>query len=237
MKVVLLPGLDGTGALFKPFIEALPHDIETLVVSYPPNLKLNYEALVEFVIGHLPQEEFILVAESFSGPIAYMLALRKLENLKAVIFVATFLDNPRPFLLSLSRLLPLSYIFSRPIPNFIVKAFLLGMTANKQLISLFKKNIKQVSADVLSFRLQEITHLTEGHQSCELKATYIQAMDDKLVPGNCVQNFKKQFNNIDILQIEGPHLILQTQSLACAEIVADEIRLISKRSTEKSTAQ
>ena len=228
MKVVLLPGLDGTGALFKPFIEILPNDIETLVISYPPNLKLNYEELVEFVISRLPKEEFILVGESFSGPIAYMLALRKLENIKAVIFVATFLDNPRPFLLRLSRLLPISYIFSRPIPNFIVKAFFLGMTANKQLISLFKQNIKQVSADVLSFRLQEITKFTEGHLPCELKAIYIQAMDDKLVPERCAQSFKKVFNNIDIFQIEGSHLILQSQSLACAEIIADEIRLISK---------
>ena len=42
MKVVLLPGLDGTGILFKPFIEALPKNIETLVVSYPRTKKQKY---------------------------------------------------------------------------------------------------------------------------------------------------------------------------------------------------
>jgi hypothetical protein len=35
MKIVLLPGLDGTGILFKPFIEALPNGIDVLVISYP----------------------------------------------------------------------------------------------------------------------------------------------------------------------------------------------------------
>ena len=86
--------------------------------------------------------------------------------------------------------------------------------------------------EVLSFRLQEITKLTEGHQPCELKATYIQAMDDKLIPGRCVQSFKKMFDNIDIFQIEGPHFILQTKPFACTEIVANEMRLISTCSTE-----
>lgn len=227
MKVILLPGLDGTGALFKPFMEALPNDVETLLISYPPHLKLNYKELVEFVFSHLPKENFILVGESFSGPVAYQLALRKPENLKLLIFVATFLVNPQPFLLSLARLLPGSYILSRPIPNFIVKRFLFGKGANKQIIGLFEQNIKQVSAGVLSFRLQEIAKLGKSHQPCEIKATYIQATDDKLVPKKCVQSFKNMFNNINIYQVEGPHFILQTQPLACAKIVVNEIRFIS----------
>ena len=220
MKVVLLPGLDGTGVLFKPFIDALPNYIDALVISYPPNLKLSYENLVEFVISQLPEENFILIGESFSGYIAYQVALRKPENLKSVIFVATFISNPRPFLLSLSSLPLSSFIFSVPIPNFIIKSFLLGWTANKQVIDLFKQSIKQVLPDILFFRLQEISKIPKKHQLCEIKATYIQATDDKLVPKKCVDNFKKVFNNINVFQIEGSHFILQANPLACAEIVA-----------------
>lgn len=77
MKVVLLPGLDGTGILFKPLTDVLSKDIDYLVISYPADRNLNYQELVEYVMGQLPKEDFILVGESFSGPIAYQIALRK----------------------------------------------------------------------------------------------------------------------------------------------------------------
>ena len=222
MKVVLLPGLDGTGDLFKPFIEALPNEIDTLVISYPSDTKLSYQELIELVLRQLPEEKFILVGESFSGYIAYQVALRKPKNLKSVIFVATFLESPRPFLLSLSSWLPRSLLLSVPIPSYVVKTFLLGSAANKKMIGLLKQSIKQVSPNVLSYRLKEIAKLRKNHQICEIKATYIQATDDKLVPKRCLENFKNVFNNISVFQIEGSHFILQTNPLACAEVVVHE---------------
>ena len=95
MKIVLLPGLDGTGLMFKPFIDVLPKDIEPLVISYPNDKRLGYEELIEYVLTELPDnDDYILIGESFSGPVAYQLALRKPENLRAVIFVASFLSRP-----------------------------------------------------------------------------------------------------------------------------------------------
>jgi len=47
MKVVLLPGLDGTGILFKPFIDALPSEANIQVISYPSATKLSYQELTE----------------------------------------------------------------------------------------------------------------------------------------------------------------------------------------------
>jgi len=35
MKIVLLPGLDGTGNLFNPLLKAIPQNSEVIVVSYP----------------------------------------------------------------------------------------------------------------------------------------------------------------------------------------------------------
>ena len=222
MKIVLLPGLDGTGVLLKPFIEAMPNEIDALVISYPSNLKQSYEELIEFVINQLPEEKFILVGESFSEYIAYQVALRKPKNLKSVIFVATFLESPRPFLLGLSSCLSRRLLLSVPIPNYVVKTFLLGLTANKEMIGLLKQSIKRVSPNVLSYRLREIEKLQNNHEPCEIKATYIQATDDKLVPKRCLESFKIVFNNISVFQIEGPHFILQTSPLACAKVVVNE---------------
>ncbi|WP_457668658.1 hypothetical protein [Thiolapillus sp.] len=51
MKLVMLPGLDGTGDLFKPFLELLPEEMNVTVISYPVNIKQNYEELVELVVS------------------------------------------------------------------------------------------------------------------------------------------------------------------------------------------
>ena len=225
MKIVLLPGLDGTGILFQPFIEALPDDVEILVISYPSNLKLNYDELVNYVMSQLPEDNFILVGESFSGPIAYQVALRIPENIKSVVFVATFLNNPRPFLLKLARFIPTRLMFT--MPYFIIKSFLLGWNINRRMIGLFKQSIQKVSPDVLSFRLQEIARLRENNNASKIRSSYIQATNDKLVPKYCVNDFKKSFNNINVFEVKGPHFILQANPKACANIVANEIRLIT----------
>ncbi len=223
MKVLLLPGLDGTGGMFKPFIETLPSEVDVLLISYPPNSRLGYQELTKFVMQQLPEEKFILVAESFSGYIAYQIALRKPKNLKSIIFVATFLENPRSVLLGLSSWLPMNYILSVPIPNYIVKRFLLGLSANKKMIALFKESIKQVSPAILSYRLKEIAQLPNSHQPCKIKATYIQATDDKLIPKKCVESFKKTFAGIKVIQIKASHFVLQVNPLACAEVLVNEV--------------
>ena len=231
MKIVLLPGLDGTGILFKPFLDALPNNTDSLIIDYPANKKLSYSELVNYVIDKLPNEKFVLIGESFSGPIAYQIALLKPDKVASVIFVATFLSNPRKHLLKASSFLPVSLLLSLPIPTFIIKALLLGRTVNSEVINLFKQSLKQVPPYILSFRLKEIGKLTNNHELCGINSIYIQATDDRLVSNNCVKDFKAMFNNLKIFNVNGSHFILQTNPLACAEIVANEIRLITSHSS------
>ncbi len=49
-RLVLLPGMDGTGELFDPFIAALHGIISTSVVRYPAHLA-RYEALTAWVVA------------------------------------------------------------------------------------------------------------------------------------------------------------------------------------------
>jgi hypothetical protein len=41
MKLVFLPGFDGTGNLFKPLLDIFPDSIETLIISYPTDKNLS----------------------------------------------------------------------------------------------------------------------------------------------------------------------------------------------------
>lgn len=231
MKIVLLPGLDGTGILFKPLIESLSSGFDPLVICYPTDKKMNYTELRDFVMHLLPEsEEFVLVGESFSGPIAYQIALENPENLKSVIFVASFLSNPHYLALSFSRFIPKRMLLSLSPPEFIIKLFLLGAEASERLINLFRRAISEVPADILSYRLNEIASLPSMHQQCSIRAVYIQATEDRLVPSKCIDEFKQVMENVSVFQVDGPHFILQASPSRCAEILTNEVHLISDSS-------
>ena len=87
MKLILLPGLDGTGNLFEPFVAHLPEEFPATIISYPTDQKLNYEQLKNLVIRQLPNDEpFALIAESFSGAIAVLIATEAPPNLKTRMY-------------------------------------------------------------------------------------------------------------------------------------------------------
>lgn len=132
----------------------MPKSIEIQVISYPHDKKLGYQELISLVIKQLPKEEFILLAESFSGYVAYSIALQKPRNLKSVIFVATFLENPRAILSKFLPIVRMQFILSLPMPSFVAKRLLLGRKSN--MVELLKDTLKGVSSSVLYHRLLEI---------------------------------------------------------------------------------
>jgi len=217
MKLVLLPGLDGTGKLFAPLIEALPNSIDIQVITYPLNKEQSYHELIEYVKQNLPREDFVLLAESFSGPIAYQVALSKPNQLKSLILVATFLENPRPFLL---KFIPSCKVLALPIPNILSKIFFLGFSVKIKVIELFNESIKTVSPSVIQYRLKEIRQLKPSKQKIKLKTTYIQASNDKLILSKSLKDWQKVCDDIDVFTVKGEHFILQAKPIKCAEIVA-----------------
>ena len=220
MVLVLLPGLDGTGILFEPFLECLPQEIETKVISYPCDEELSYEELVQYVRARLPEEDFVLLAESFSGPIAFLLVQTSPENLKSIIFVASFLSTPHSGILKMIRKLPL---FSLPIPKVFIKYLLMGNHVNDRTINLFNQSLKRVPASVLMFRLNQIEKLNLYGEIKDLPCTYIQAKNDKLVLSTSIEPFKEVINGLSIFLVEGSHFILQTQPKICADFIAKKI--------------
>jgi pimeloyl-ACP methyl ester carboxylesterase len=84
MKLVLIPGLDGTGDLFAPFVAALA-GVDTQVISYPPDRSMNYAEHEAHVRERLPEHgEYMLLAESFSGPVGIAIAASAPAGLKGL---------------------------------------------------------------------------------------------------------------------------------------------------------
>ena len=103
--LVLLPGMDGTGALFAPLLHELSPAIRPLVVTYPPNERLGYAELAERVETQLPAaDDYVLLGESFSGPVATLLAGRHPPGLRGLILACSFVRSPHPSLAPFRRL-------------------------------------------------------------------------------------------------------------------------------------
>ncbi|MCA9686896.1 MAG: alpha/beta hydrolase, partial [Myxococcales bacterium] len=107
LRVLLLPGLDGTGRLFAPLLPALPSNWRPEVVAYPGGEVLGYDALEGQLRAAFAGEDTLVIAESFSGPLAIRLAADPPPGLRALVLVATFARPPAPRLATrLFRVLP-----------------------------------------------------------------------------------------------------------------------------------
>lgn len=100
IQLVLLPGLDGTGRLFAPLIKALAvHGIAARVIGYPAHESLGYAELERRVRAQLPDaRSFVLLAESFSGPIALRIGAAPPDTMKGLILSTTFAARPTSLL-------------------------------------------------------------------------------------------------------------------------------------------
>src|SRR5688500_11525020 len=124
IALVLLPGLDGTGFLFESFVAAIGKSAEVIVVSYPPDNELDYISLEQLVRSRLPDRPSVLLAESFSGPIAISIAASPPSGLRGLILSCSFARNPVPFP-ALAKLL-LKILSPFPPPLWLLNFLLLG---------------------------------------------------------------------------------------------------------------
>ena len=97
--LVLLPGLDGTGDLFAPVVDALGPNVPTQIVRYPLSHASDYPTCEAVARGALPTDcPYVLLGESFSGPIAVSIAAAAPPGLRGLILCSTFVCNPQPCL-------------------------------------------------------------------------------------------------------------------------------------------
>ena len=210
MKLVLLPGMDGTGHLFELFVQALPPALTAQIVSYPVNQCLGYEALTELVRSELPKDEpFALLGESFSGPIAVRIAAEQPAGLAAIVLCCSFVRNP-------SRLLSLFQPLISVVPfhlkiSHLIGAHLLGIGSNAVLRRMIVRAVDEVNSDVLRFRLREIHSVDVSNLMARITVPilYLGGTQDTLVPASCANEVLDLASDAEIVDLAAPHMLLQ----------------------------
>jgi pimeloyl-ACP methyl ester carboxylesterase len=216
--LILLPGLDGTGRLFAPLQKALEPDIQTIVFSYPTDEPLDYQTLVSNVERDLPKTSYVIVAESFSGPIALEIAAHKPQGLQGLILSTSFAANPRPWLSLLIRRFIGPWCFRTQIPTWAIRALMTGADAPADLCSTIQDAIKTVSPQVLALRLREVINVNSSGalRNCSVPIFYFNGNEDRLLGKGPLALLSTLRPDMRVIDVPGPHLLLQTAPDICA---------------------
>lgn len=221
MKLVLLPAFDGTGRMFQPLIKELGDRFEAMPIAYPESGPQDYQSLSDYVLQQIPSgENYILLGESFAGPIVYQIACRDSEHCVAAVFVATYLTNPRPGILSILTRLPASLVLKFVSSPAAVRALTLSHRAADSVAGAIAENFASVDETVIKQRLKTIGSInTRPEETVEVPAFYIQASDDRLVLPKKLPDFKALCCSLTIDSVEGGHFVLQENPQASARVL------------------
>lgn len=223
MKLVLLPGMDGTGDLFSDFIRALPSNVQVIAVCYPIDRMLSWlelDTLVRSTVAHM--ESFVLLAESFSTPVAIRYAASGFPNLKGLVLCAGFAASPvRGWKRSLARLIA-GIARGKGIPAPIPERILLGSGASPSQRDQLRRTLARVPATILAARLRAVLacELRDELSRIAVPAMYLQARQDSLVSPLALAEMLRVKPDVRVVTLDGPHLLLQRKPIQCAEVVA-----------------
>lgn len=229
-KIVILPGLDGTGLLLTDFVNILQASYPVEVITYPTDQPLSYDALLDYVKERLPGEAFILIGESFSGPLAIRVASENPPFLEAIVLGASFARLDLPFRQAFAGLI--DRVPARAIPFALLDALLTNGRATPDQRGLLKRILRDVSPDVLSTRAKEalLVDLVSAEFAVRQPLLYLRASADRLIPSGAADLVASIAGNISIRDIPAPHFLFQTEPALCAKAVTDFANSLSRSS-------
>ncbi len=222
MNLVLLPGMDGTGVLFDPFVAALPPSLRPTVVRYPGDLATDYAGHVDFARAALPRgAPFVLLGESFSGPVAISLAAERPPGLVGVVLCATFATNPIRWAPRAARVLVKPLLF-RTAPAAVRLRLLAGRDASPELDALLRRAHDIVTPAALAARARavlDVNVLTELRTSPR-RVLCLRGRRDRVVPRRALAEILRTARDVHEVEIDAPHLVLQVAPTDCARVIA-----------------
>ncbi len=218
-SLLMLPGLDGTGVMFRPIIEELRSHVDPIVVSFSQEEEgCSYPKLADHVSTLLPQNDYFILGESFSGPLALMLADQKPKGLKGIILCATFISNPSAVFPPPFRFLVQAPMFS-VWPVSIKASVLTGGRSNDRIRQLIQETREKTTNRALAARTREAmkVNVSEELNRCEYPILYLRGVRDIIVGSHNLKKIKKIKGDVSEVTLDTSHLVLQEAPHDAAE--------------------
>jgi len=219
MRMLLLPGFYGTGELFAPLRSAFTQHFAVEAVRYEDQRSLeDYIGCVEAL---LPERDAILVAESFSGPIALALMARNPTRFRCAILSATFAVSPYRVLAALARYLPTPILGPSWVSRYVVRQACLDATATPALLSATYEVMRSLSGHRVKtrFKLLGDVNVRPLLPRVTVPILYLQAARDRVVSTKLTCELTDALPQVEVQVIDGPHFLLQTRPHECARAI------------------
>jgi pimeloyl-ACP methyl ester carboxylesterase len=220
--LVVLPGLDGTATLHSGFSNAASRWFEPVaIIPYPSQQPLGYSEIEVLVRAALPTvAPFLLLGESFSGPIALSIAANPPPNLVGLVLSTSFGNSPfwmfSP-LAAFTRFAPV-----RSVPHSLLSWLLLGRWATPELEASLQSALRSVSPAVLRSRAATALRAKlPSLAAVSVPVLYLRATQDRLLSPSAGEHLVSSIPQCTLTDIAGPHLLLQAAPQACASAIGD----------------
>jgi pimeloyl-[acyl-carrier protein] methyl ester esterase len=223
--VILLPGMDGTGELLAPLAERLSAYRPIQIISYPENHCFDYAQLTIFVTERLPTDRFVILGESFSGPIAIEVAATD-SRVSGLILASSFARHPLPTLLSrLTWLLDIKWIPAR-----LIVAALMGSSATPRLELQLRDVLARLPRAVLRTRANDVLRIDKrdrlGQTTCPMLCLH--GTSDWLIRRKQVAEILAARPDCEQQRMNAPHMLLATHADAAAAVIDDFCRRLER---------
>jgi pimeloyl-[acyl-carrier protein] methyl ester esterase len=212
--LVLLPGMDGSGELFEEFAAALrtiAPRLSITIVRYPPDRALGYAELAAYAREQLPAgQAYALLGESFSGPVAIMLAAARPPGLTGLILCCTFARNPAGAMRALAPLL--NWLPLRHLPMTLLRHSLMDAATGAGVATRLRAALARLAPGVLAARMAAVLAVDAGENLARVAVPvlYLRAARDRLIARAVADQLARLQPRLRIADFPAPHLLLQT---------------------------
>ena len=228
-RMLLLPGLEGSGELFAGLIEELGTGFETRSARYPAECRTYADA--EDLVRQLMVDSraSVIVAESYSTPLAIKIAAELQDEIDGLVLCNGFAVNPLGGLESLMATLSAPWFFHMPLTDVAARVFLVGPEASDGLVEAVHRVIAPVAPAVLGARLRAVLECDarDALGRIRIPMLYLRATRDRLIGEASLREILRVKPDVQVERVDGPHLLLQKEPRQCAELIGRFVEGVS----------
>jgi len=173
-------------------------------VRLPSDRPRGYRELSEWVHARLPADPVALIAESFSGPLALLVA-DQCPRVVAVVLCASFVEPPLPVLFAR---IP-KFAWNRPPPAALLSIFLTG--GNRALAQAIRHALRSVSGEVIAGRIAAALRVdvTRELERFSRPLLCLRAKRDRVIRAGSTARIRALKPSAQFVELQTPHLLLQ----------------------------
>lgn len=220
-----MPGLDGNGKLFSPIIPLLEPHFELTVVTYPD--LASFGDYIECAQNQLPSAPgYSLLAESFSAPVAIAIMANRPDQVGPSVLCSAFARSPLVAMNRMANQVPGGMFSIGALSDFCLEVGDVDGEDSSETQPLPVHVTEQLDGTVLKHRISVLSRIDVSALLPQIAAPILQLQgrQDRIVSAADAQLVQQNLPSVRRVDIDGPHLLLQSHSRECADHIVAHVR-------------